>query len=98
MKLNARVRGRTAKNDRKWPIRPFWIASRPLNSCDQEYWPVTIQVASSARLSANVVPLRLAESAKTCCTSFLLAAALMAALRWLAVADHGAAARHSSNR
>jgi hypothetical protein len=28
-------------------------------------------------LSANVVPLRFAESAKTCCTSFLFAAALM---------------------
>ena len=62
MKLNATVRGRTANNERKCPIRPSRIASRPLNSCDQEYWPVTIQLASSARLSANVVPLRLAES------------------------------------
>ena len=61
-KFVSSVRGRTAKNERKWPIRPLLIASRPLNSCDHEYWPVTIQTASSARLSAKVVPLRLAES------------------------------------
>jgi hypothetical protein len=73
------VRGLPSKNERKWPIRPFWIASRPLNSCDQEYCPVTIQTASPARLSANVVPLRLAESVSACWTSFLFAAALMAA-------------------
>src|SRR5580765_4685286 len=99
MKLNASVLGRSAKNERKWPIRPFWIASRPLNSCDHEYCPVTTQLASSARLSAKVVPLRAAESAKICCTSFLLSAALIGgfSLDWL-IADHCLPARHSSNQ
>ena len=30
MKLNASVRGRAAKNERKWPIRPLLMASRAL--------------------------------------------------------------------
>src|SRR5450755_59976 len=98
MKLYARVRGLSAKDERKWPIRPFRIASRPLNRCDHEYWPVTVQLASSARLSAKVVPLRLAESAKTCCTNCLLAAVVMIATSPVcrSIADHRAVKDHSS--
>ena len=44
----------------------------PPEFCDHEYWPVTIQLASSARLSANVVPLRLAESAIDLLHEFLV--------------------------
>jgi len=62
MKLWATVRGRSANSERKCPIRPFSTASLPLNVRDHEYWPVTVQHTSSARLSTNVVPLRFAAS------------------------------------
>src|SRR3954467_13464537 len=77
MKLKPTVRGRSEDGERKWPIRPLRIASRPLNRCDHEYSPVTLPLASSARLSAKVVPLRLAASAFAGCSNFLLADVFM---------------------
>src|SRR3954463_5179439 len=77
MKLKPTVRGRSENSERKWPIRPLRIASRPLNRCDHEYSPVTVQPASSARLSAKVVPLRLAAEPQTCRRHFLLADVFM---------------------
>src|SRR5215470_10599089 len=60
------------------------IDSLPVNVRDQEYWPVTTHLASSARLAMNSARSRtsgsgLAAAAKISCISFLLAAALMAA-------------------
>jgi hypothetical protein len=59
------------------------IASLPEKARDQEYWPVTTHLASSARLAANRARSRtagsgLAAAAKISCISFLLALVLMA--------------------
>src|SRR5262245_21127949 len=80
----ATVRVRSTRRERTWPCRSLRICSLPLNVRDQEYWPVTTHLASSARLAVNSARSRAAGSgfaaaAKISCISFLLVAALMAA-------------------
>ena len=76
--LHGHVRTRLAERTRT-------IAHRFIADGDHEYWPVTVQMASSARLAANNARSRtvgsgLPAAAKICSISFLLlAVSLMAA-------------------
>src|SRR5579872_2853512 len=85
MKRCAIVRVRSARRVRTCPWRSLRIDGLPLKVRDHEYCPVTVQVASSARLATNSDRSRTAGSgspaaAKICSISFLLlAASLMAA-------------------
>src|SRR5947209_12031563 len=90
MKRCATVRARSTRSERTWPCRSLRIDALPVKVRDQEYWPVTTHLASSARLSMNSARSRTAASgfpaaAKISSISFLLAAALMncCSIDWL---------------
>ncbi len=87
----ATVRPRSTSLERTWPCKSAMIDCLPVKVRDQEYCPVTVQIASSASVAMNSDFSRTAGSGlpaitNISCTSFLLSAALMArllAMGWL---------------